>query len=70
MQLPTLTLVLWQMEKTNLVLEQEKVIASTTNHNVIAAVWQATRLRLIEAPAESNISILTASKGKERFVSK
>lgn len=60
---------LWQMEKTNLVLQQEKVITSITNHNIITAVRQGTRLRLTEAPVERNvISTLTASKGKERFV--
>lgn len=56
---------LWQIGKTNLVLEQAKV--SITNHNIITAMQQGIRLRLTEAPAERNISTLTA-KRKERFV--
>lgn len=55
-----------QTEKTNLVLDQEKVIASMTNHSIITAMRQENRLRLIEAPAECNVSTL-ATKGKGRF---
>lgn len=56
---------LQQTEKTNLVLDQ-KIIAFVTNHSIITAMRQENTLRLIEAPAECNISTL-ATKGKGRF---
>lgn len=58
---------LWQMEKTNLVLDQKKVIASMTNHSIITAMRQENRLT--EAPAECNFSTFTA-KGKRRLCKK
>lgn len=60
---------LWQTEKTNLVLDQEKVITSMTNHSIITAMRQENRLRLTEAPAEFNFSTFT-TKGKRRLYKK
>jgi len=56
------------MEKTNLVLEPEKVITSITNHSTIMDVRRGARLRPIEAHAERNVRTLGTIKGKKRFV--